>query len=127
MDAWGAIAAVAGILGTLAGLIRWLLQAYFAKAEELEALKKSNQVLAIQDLRDTVDSHKAEIRRHSGKLDDTDKVLHRSSMQLQKISESLEEKHDEYHSRFQRIESEIIQLKKGLVMVRTKNGAKKAD
>lgn len=51
-----------GIFGTLAGIIRWLLAVYFKKEAELEEVKKKLTDEVLNDLKETVENHKQELK-----------------------------------------------------------------
>ena len=117
---WEAVFAIAGLMGTLAGLIRWLLVKYFDKQEELEALKKRFADTAIDNLKETVEEHKKELRILKVSLDRSADSIDRSDKQIKTMTEDLRSYVSESHIRMQHIESQILKLGNELIMIKGK-------
>lgn len=114
------VTAFLGILGTIAGLAALLGKKYFEKEMELEGLRKSNILLAISELRETVDDHKGAIRAHSEKLEKVNTSILRTDMDNKKLGESFRELAESHDARIIAFEQKIIKLTEDLWLFKGK-------
>lgn len=122
---WEALAGIAGVLGALSAIIRWLLQEYFKKAKELEETKKTLQEKVLQDLNLTVDEHKKELRILGSKLEASTGALKTTDKDLQELALKLNDYYAESKTRLSVFESKLIKLTEDLFMLKGKSDGKK--
>lgn len=115
---WEALASIAGVLGAMAAIIRWLLQEYFKKAKELEETKKSLQEKVLDELKSTVDEHKKELRILGSKIQVSTTSLNSVDVDLKSVTLKLNEYHQESKQRIEFLESRLIKLSDDLLMVK---------
>lgn len=111
-----------GLLVTLAGIIKLLIDAYFKKADEHEALKNSYTENQITELRKivnhisaTVEHFKKEIENQIEKTRSLHQSLNGFVAVLKSYVEVNTKKTDD-------MKSEIIQIKKDLIIIKNKRG-----
>lgn len=124
---WEAFGGVAAVLGTLAGIIKWLLTIYFKQSAQLEEVKNAYQTQALVGLQETVDTHKKELRALGQKLEENTKATTTARTELQVISKDLKAYIEEVERTAGKIQSQVIKLGEELVMVKGRPHAKKAD
>lgn len=118
---WEALGGVAAVIGMLAGTIKWLLDKYFKKQEELEALRKNYTDVALENLRETVDQHKKELKIIKSSLDSSTVALQTADKDIRDLSKDVSSYVDQTNNRMQRLESEIIKIGNDLILIRGKN------
>ena len=71
------------VLGSIFGLVRYLLNMYFKKEEELTKTKADLWQISLADLKETVSDHKRMIESLNGRIDDIkkDMGLHRKAIE----------------------------------------------
>lgn len=124
---WEALGGIAAVLGALAGIIKWLLGAYFKKAEQLEEVKSAYQAQALVGLQETVEAHKKELRVLGQKLEENTRATTIARTELQTVSGDLRKYIEGVEKTASKIHSEVIALGKDLAMVKGRPNAKKAD
>lgn len=124
---WEALAAIAAVLGALAGIIKWLLDKYFIKQEELEAVKKRYADIALENLRDTVDEHKKELRTIKTALDSSTAALVMTDKEIKNLTENVRVFIDRTDVKIKAMESQVIKLSEELYLFKGTNNAKKSD
>lgn len=115
---WEALASIAGVLGAMAAIIRWLLQEYFKKAKELEETKKNLQEKILDELKLTVDEHKKELRILGSKIQVSTTSLNAVDVDLKSVALKLNEYHQESKQRIEFLESRLVKLSDDLLMVK---------
>lgn len=126
-EMWQAVAAIAVVLGTLAGIIKWLLEKYFEKQEELEALKKRNSDIMLENLSGTVDAHKKELRNLKNSLDLNTAALCKTDVELKDLAKQVSKYSDSTEARMQKFETQLIKIGEDLYLVKGRPNGKKGD
>lgn len=118
---------VALVVGTLAAVIRWLLQVWFKQSAELEKLRSSVISGSIDKLDDIVTDHKKSINTLDQDVrvlkDEIKKFVHqnaKSTEEWARFSEKLDRYIAENQERTATIETEIHRITKDLVLVKGK-------
>ena len=124
---WEAFGGIAAVLGTLAGIIKWLLTIYFKQSAQLEEVKNAYQTQALVGLQETVDNHKKELRVLGQKLEDNTRATTVARTELQTVSGDLRKYIEEVEKSASKIHSEVISLGKDLAMVKGRPYAKKGN
>lgn len=121
------ILAIVGLLTAVAGLIRWLISVYWAQAEKIEDLRHKNERStiismkdAIEDLKREINMHKSSMRTMQDKLDYIHKRLDKTADDTQVMIKSVNDMLDVMMHKIGVMESQVVQLAKGMVMIKNK-------
>jgi DNA repair exonuclease SbcCD ATPase subunit len=123
---WEALAAIAGVLGALVAIVKYLLTAYFKKANELEKTKKYWIGKAISELETAVDDHKKELRVLKAAVEENTMQQTRTRNHLTDTAENWTKYIKTSESRISEIESRVLELGNALIMV-TKHDKKEKN
>lgn len=108
---------------------RWLIVFYFAQARELSQAKKSAQQQYILRIEGAIGDHRRILEAHQRELVEVSDRLLKIQASLAKNTEAnannsrlLNDYIETTAARFKKLESDYIQLKDGLILVRSKTG-----
>lgn len=113
-----ALLSIVGVIGALAGIIRWLLQVYFKQAQELESLKKKFTDEAIDELKVTVENHKKELFVIKDRLDSAAAGYKSNQTGFKEVTDSLRNFVESNDRELERMRTQIIQLSKDIIMLK---------
>lgn len=126
MDKEVALAFIAFLTG-LAGIVRWLISVNWDKAKESEDQRHRNEKRTILTLKDSIDDMKKSIETHKKamasmqeKIEYIHKRLDKSTDELDLVLTTLKKSLDDITSKIRGMESQIITLAKGMVMIKNK-------
>jgi predicted nucleic acid-binding Zn-ribbon protein len=121
--------ALIGLLTTAIGSIRWLLHVYFKQSGEIEDLRLRTQRQAITSIETVVDDLKRQIIAHRYDMDKMQERLlaiqgavAKNTGEGQVLLKSMHDYIDTTIARMGRLETQIVELSKRLIMVKGSNG-----
>lgn len=107
------------------GAIRWLIHVYWSQAEKIEDLRKIHERKNLQSMQSAIDELKKDLREQrramqelSDRMIKAQAAIERATQESQSASTLLSQYIDTAAKKIQALESEIIKLAKGLVMIR---------
>jgi len=120
--------AILGLMTALAGLARWLMAVYYKQAETIEDLRNKNErrnILvmkeSIDDLKKEIAIHKTAMRTMQDKLEYIHKRLDKTADETQQMIKSVNDMIDVMMQKIGVMESQVVQLAKGMVMIKNKS------
>ena len=126
MDKEVALAFIA-FLGACAATIRWLLSVHWDKAKETEDHGHRNEKRTILNLKDNIDDMKKSLEAHKKvmvtmqeKIEYIHRRLDKSTDELDLVLKTLNKSLEDITSKIKGMESQIITLAKGMVMIKNK-------
>ena len=124
MDAATA-AAIAGIIGTLAAVIRWLLQVWLKQSEELEKVREAVMQKTIRELESAVENHKKVLSSTASEIKDLrDQMVKVASVGIKvqekwtDLSSRLESYVDSNQQNIDKLHLEILNIGKDLILLK---------
>jgi hypothetical protein len=120
---------ILGLLTAIAGAIRWLIHVYWKQAETIEDLrhiheKRTILVMkeAIDDLKKEINMHKISMKTMQDKMEYIHQRLDKSADETQVMIKSVNDMMDLMMQKIRVMESQVVQLAKGMVMIKNKGG-----
>lgn len=130
MDAATA-AAIAGIIGTLAAVIRWLLQVWLKQSEELEKVREAVMQKTIRELESAVENHKKVLSSTASEIKDLrDQMVKVASVGIKvqekwtDLSSRLESYVDSNQQNIDKLHLEILNIGKDLILLKGSHAKK---
>jgi len=114
------------------GCARWLIHVYWSQAREIQQLKNSQAKQFAMSVDTALTAHRAKLDAHSKELVEVSgKLLHVQAMVTKTAQENqantklLADYIETTAARFKKLESEYIQLKDGLMMIKGRSNGPK--
>jgi predicted nucleic acid-binding Zn-ribbon protein len=114
------------------GAIRWLIHVYWRQAEQIEDLRSQNEKRNLNSLKEAIDELKKELREQRRSMADiSERILkaqgsiERAAKDNKDLSVLVSQYIEKSVKRFEKIETDLIDIGKGLVLVKGSSGAKK--
>lgn len=130
MDAATA-AAIAGIIGTLAAVIRWLLQVWLKQSEELEKVREAVMQKTIRELESAVENHKKVLSSTASEIKDLrDQMIKVAAVGVKvqekwtDLSSRLESYVDSNQQNIDKLHLEILNIGKDLILLKGSHAKK---
>lgn len=130
MDAATA-AAIAGIIGTLAAVIRWLLQVWLKQSEELEKVREAVMQKTIRELESAVENHKKVLSLTASEIKDLrDQMVKVAAVGVKvqekwtDLSSRLESYVDSNQQNIDKLHLEILNIGKDLILLKGSHAKK---
>lgn len=130
MDAATA-AAIAGIIGTLAAVIRWLLQVWLKQSEELEKVREAVMQKTLRELESAVEQHKKTLAVTTTEIKDLrDQMIKVAAVGVKvqekwtDLSSRLESYVDSNQQNIDKLHLEILNIGKDLILLKGSHAKK---
>jgi predicted nucleic acid-binding Zn-ribbon protein len=121
------VIAIIGFITATAGAIRWLISVYWSQASTIEDLRNKNERRNIYDMKESIEDLKKEISMHKNnmrtmqdKLDYIHKRLDKTADDTSGMIKTVNDMMDVMIQKIGVMESQVIQLAKGMVMIKNK-------
>jgi len=122
--------AILGLLTAVAGFVRWLISVYWSQAEKIEDLRHKNERSTLLNMKESIEDLKREISMHKNtmkvmqdKLDYIHKRLDKTADNTTAMITSVNDMMDVMMQKIGVMESQVIHLAKGMVMIKNKAGS----
>lgn len=113
---------IIGLIVTLAGIIKVLIDRYFKKAEELEKHKANYTEKQIMGLKEIVEKLEKSMSQFEKKMDShTEKVRH-IDMRMESFISMLKTYVESNHKTTEKMKSDIIKISDDIIMLKSKKG-----
>lgn len=117
--------AIFGFLTAAVGGIRWLLSVYYRQSQKIEDLRSTNESLAIQQLnlavdglKDSIRMYRADMLRAQEQMVKMQAGIVRNTTDGEAIMKTLAEYIETTMQRMNKMESQIIELSKRLILIK---------
>lgn len=127
------VLSIIGVIASVVALIRYLISAYFKKADEHEKLKNSLTVQEIKELREITDELKSKLNQTMEELKQTSEDLKayknlysRAAQELENLNSGLADYVRQSKEKFKKIETDVENLGK-VIIVKSGADAKKRN